>query len=256
MDIRAQYLKYKKKYQRIKASQKGGNITNELKMNEEIQKVNDQYNAYFIGSSGYGEEEIKAAQRYDIEKIKEKYSHKQKSPVSVTRQSPLKSSLNQSDALKEIHAMIKKDVNFDAVTHTPQDAYDRGFVSAQLIYLTGNNPISFEDDRELNAHYIAGFEDGETAGEIRERGSDKYIHIYRDNYVLPTGPITPQSDIIVQSPPITLPRVATDRIKQIEAKYTGTSGLLSGTHGQGTDTLINQMDDEISQVIQEYTLKK
>ena len=270
MDTYAQYLKYKKKYQRLKSFQKGGDITkeNELKMNKEIQQINEQYNAYSSGRSGYSTE-IDAAKHYEIEQIKHKYSSANKtstrgvsgsnSPTTVTfnssSKSSLKSSLNESDALKEIYTLIHKQVDLYSPSKSPQDAYDKGFISAQLVYLTGSNSVAFENNPELNPHYVAGYDDGETAAEIKERGSDKYIHIYRNDYSLPNPPSTPQSDIITQTPPRTLPREATDKIKAIEAKYTGPNVLLTQSYGPGTDTILNKMDEEISQIIREYTSK-
>lgn len=281
MDTYAQYLKYKKKYQRLKSFQKGGDITNEneIKMNKEIQQVNEQYNAYSSGRNGYSTE-IDAAKNYEIEQIKHKYSSVNKSlstsgvsPTTVTfntslkssgsnassnassRSSSLKSSLDKGDALREIYNLINKQVNLDSPSKSPQDAYDKGFISAQLVYLTGNNTVAFENNPELNPHYVAGYDDGETAAEIKERGSNKYIHIYRDDYSLPNPPSTPQSAIITQAPPRTLPREATDKIKAIEAKYTGPNGLLTQSYGPGTDAILDKMDEEISQIIREYISK-
>jgi hypothetical protein len=288
MDAYAQYLKYKKKYQHIKSVQKGGDIMRdqELKMNKEIQQVNAQYSAYNTGQSGYSTE-IDAAKNYEIEQIKNRYSSINK-PLSVshninstgsrpsapnmpnmhntlnmhnipttptTPTTPIsRPALNKSAALQEIQALINKVVNLDSPSQSPQDAYDKGFVSAQLSYLTGSNTVPFENDPKWNSHYVAGFDDGETAAEVKERGSNKYVHIYRDDYVIPNEPMTPQSAIVSQSPPKVLPRAATDKIKAIESKYTGKNGSL-GTYGPGTDALLNQMDAEISQVIKEYTSK-
>ena len=195
MDTETQYLKYKRKYQRIKSStniQRGGNVT-------------DNEHHY----------------------------------------------LNETDAMKEISMLIGKEIDTQSTPISPQDVYDRGFISSQLMHLTGKQISLFENNTSLNVHYITGFEDGNMSAQLKKSKSPDYKMIYRNDYVLPERPLTPQEDIINQSAPIKLSSDTTDKVKEIYDKYAGNNGFISKSFGEGKSAMINAMNTEITQIINE-----
>ena len=159
----------------------------------------------------------------------------------------IKNQYTDKSTVNNIEVLMDKHVNLTDDSLTAQSAYDKGFITAQLHGLNHiGTKINFNNDPNLNIHYMNGFADGQYVVKNNKINKNGYNEIYKTNIDM-QRPSTPVENIVDNREPVMLSSAALNQIKEVKGKYQQQGGYTNMS--VNNQQAVEYMHNEIQQII-------